>query len=326
MLIESGENWRDAIAKIRVVEDLGIEVVAVPESWKVSAVPWMAAIAVETSKIQICSSILNVWSRTPAAMAQDYAMLEELSEGRMILGLGASGKHLVENFHGVPFEHPLRRIREYVEVFDRLIAGDSCDYDGEIFKLSGGFKVDYNRPRSKVPVYIAALAPNSISQTGAIADGIIPVHWPKDLFPLLRAQLEAGAASAGRPDKKFVLQPHMHVDVLDGTPDDAAKWRSARREIQYYTNRMGSIYADMFERNGFAEEVSRSKAAWAQRDAEGSIAAISDEMVRACQVIGTIEEVREQLKERAALVDIQMVYLPPGDSHAVGRWFEEIMG
>ena len=106
---------------------------------------------------------------------------------------------------------------------------------------------------------------------------------------------------------------------------DAPKWHEARRQIQYYINRMGAVYAHMLERNGYADEVHASQAAWAARDAEASIAAISDDMVRACQCIGSIDEVREQLRERAALVDVQMLYMPPGTPAEVGRWFESVM-
>ena len=319
------DDWRLAIEKIRVLEDLGIEIAATGESWGRSSIPWLGAVAAATSKIRIGTSILNVFSRTPAAIAQDFAMLEDLSGGRMVLGLGSSGQYLVEQYHGVPFDRPLRRLREYVEIFDLLIAGQPSQYDGEVFQLGGGFRIDYDRPRTKVPVLIAAISPKSIRQAGEVADGVIPIHWPVHLFAQLREDLHEGARAAGRPDKTFTIQPHMHVDILDGSEEDAPKWREARRQIQHYINRMGVVYARMLERNGYADEVHASQAAWARRDAEASIAAISDDMVRACQVIGSIDEVREQLKERAALVDVQMLYLPPGDPVEVGRWFESVM-
>lgn len=319
------DDWRLALEKIRVLEDLGIEVVGTGESWGRSSIPWLGAVAAATSRIRISTSILNVFSRTPAAIAQDFAMLEDLSGGRMILGLGSSGQYMVERFHGVPFDRPLRRLREYVEIFDLLIAGQPSQYEGEVFRLGGGFRIDHQRPRAKVPVLIAAISPKSIRQAGEVADGVIPIHWPVHLFAQLRADLHAGAGAAGKPDKTFTIQPHMHVDILDGSEDDAPKWREARRQIQHYINRMGVVYAHMLERNGYADEVHASQAAWARRDAEASIAAISDDMVRACQVIGSIEEVREQLRERAALVDVQMLYMPPGDPIEVGRWFESVM-
>ncbi len=322
-----GDDWRESLKKVRIAEDLGIEFISAGEAWGPSAIPWLAVVATNTSKVTIGTNILNVFSRTPAAIAQEFATLEQLSGGRMALGLGSSGEFVIEHFHGIPFQKPLRRLREYVEIFDILIAGTPLNYDGEIFKLQRAFRLDYERPRTKVPVYIAAITPKSIRQTGAIADGIFPIHWPKDHFESLRADLRAGAAEAGRPaDQPFTIAPYTKVSVLDGSSEDEATWREARRLIQYYVNRMGVFYWQMLTRNGFADEVARSRAAWAARDAEGSIAAISDDMVRACQVIGSVDEVRAQLKERSALgADLQILYMPPGDTPAVGRWLESVL-
>ena len=244
----------------------------------------------------------------------------------MLLGLGSSGEYVIEGLHGIPFKKPLRRIREYVEIFDILISGEKLNYAGEIFDLQRGFRLDYNRPRTKVPVYIAAITPKSIHQTGQIADGIFPIHWPKRLFGQLREDLAAGAKDAGREGREFTIAPYTKTTVLDGSEEDEARWREARQLLQYYINRMGVFYWQMLERNGFADEVAASRAAWAERDAEASIAAISDEMVRECQVIGPIEEVGARLRERdEAGADIQMLYMPPGSPAEVGKWLEAVM-
>ena len=83
-------------------------------------------------------------------------MLDQISEGRAVLGLGSSGERVIEHLHGVPFEKPLRRLRETVEIFDLLISGEKLDYDGELFQLHRGFQLDYDRPRTQIPVWIAA--------------------------------------------------------------------------------------------------------------------------------------------------------------------------
>jgi len=326
LLAGPGDDWRESLEKVRIAEDLGIELVATGEAWGKGSVPWLAALAMNTSKVTIGTSILNTFSRTPAAMAQDFATLEEMSEGRMLLGLGSSGEYVIEGFHGVPFKKPLRRIREYVEIFDILISGEKLNYKGEIFDVQRGFRLDYHRPRTKVPVYVAAITPKSIHQTGQIADGIFPIHWPKRLFKQLRDDLAAGAKDAGREGHAFTIAPYTKTTILDGSEEDEARWREARQLLQYYINRMGVFYWQMLERNGFAEEVAASRAAWAERDAEGSIAAISDEMVRECQVIGPIDEVSARLRERdEAGADIQMLYMPPGNPAEVGKWLEAVM-
>ncbi|MBK32347.1 MAG: hypothetical protein CL771_01665 [Chloroflexi bacterium] len=318
-------NWKESLEKVQIAEDMGVEFIAVGEAWSQSIIPWLSVLATNTKKVRIGSAIHNVFSRTPAALAQEYSMLDELSEGRMVLGLGSSGEFVVEHFHGIPFKKPLTRIREYVEIFDTLISGEALNYEGEIFQMSRGFQLHYNRPRNKIPVYVAAITPKSIHQTGAIADGIYPIHWPRGLFEDLRSSLKEGAATTDTPDKEFTIAPFTKVSILDGTTDDE-KWLEARGLIHHYVNRMGVFYWQMLERNGFEAEVGASRDAWAERDREKSILAISDDMVRECQVIGSIEEVRAQLHERSDLgADVQMLYMPPGSPEDFKSWLSDIL-
>ena len=141
-----GRDWRESIEKVHIAEALGYELVATGEAWGPSTVPWMTLLAAHTRGIQIGTSILNVYSRSPGAIAQEFAMLETLSGGRMVCGLGSSGHRVIEHFHGVPFERPLRRIRETVEIINLLIKGERLDYQGEIFNMQRGFRLDYDRP------------------------------------------------------------------------------------------------------------------------------------------------------------------------------------
>ncbi len=321
-----GSDWRQSLEKVQIAEDLGYELVADGEAWGISAIPWFTILAQNTSKMQIVSSILNCYSRSAAALAQDFAVLDQLSEGRMVLGLGSSGEFVIEHFHGVKFEKPLRRLREYTEIFNMLIAGEPLHYDGQIFKLERGFKLEYERPRTKIPVYIAGITPRSIRQTGEIADGIIPIHWPKGQFAALREQLSEGADAAGRSGAEVTIVAQTQSFVLDGDHDEEA-WQAARQPLFHYINRMGVFYWQMLERNGFEAEVAASKAAWAERDREGAIAAISDDMVREIQVIGPVESVHEQLQERSELgADVQMLNMPRGEAAEVGRRLEALLG
>ena len=191
-----GRDWKAAVERVRIAEELGYEHATTGEAWGASAIPFLTLIAASTSRITLGTSILNCFSRSPAVFAQEFALLDQISSGRTVFGLGSSGANVIEHFHGVPFEKPLRRIRETVEIFDMLIAGERLEYDGEIFKLNRGFQLDAAQPRPKIPVWIAALTPASIRQTGQIADGVIPIHWPRQHFASLRDDLSEAADAA----------------------------------------------------------------------------------------------------------------------------------
>jgi len=320
-----GKDWQAAVERVRIAEDLGYEHVTAGEAWGPSAIPFLTLIAANTSRITLGTSILNCFSRTPAVIAQEFALLDQISGGRTVFGIGSSGANVIEHFHGVPFEKPLRRIRETVEIFDTLIAGERIDYNGEIFQLNRGFQLDASQPRPEIPVWIAALTPASIRQTGEIADGVIPIHWPREHFGSLRDDLSTAAAAAGRTDTSFTIAPFTTVNVLDGT-DDEAKWQDARQILWFYINRMGDFYWQMLVQRGYEEEVVACRDAFAARDTPAAMAAISERMIRDLQCIGPVEEVREQLAERSASgADLQLIYMPRGNVAEAARQLEELI-
>ena len=314
-----GTNWRETVEKVRVAESMGYEMVATGEAWGPSTLPWMTLLATDTEKIQIATSILNVYSRSPAAIAQEFAMLDVLSNGRMVCGLGSSGHRVIEHFHGIEFKTPLRRLREYVEIINKLVAGDRLEYAGKIFQMSRGFRLDYDRPRAHIPIYIAAITPKSILQTGEIADGIFPIHWPSKRFRDLRQSLSKGAALANRDAARITVAPFTNVYVL-GEGNDEQVWMSARAPLFHYINRMGDFYWNMLASSGFEEEVLASREAWKNRDRNGAFAAISENMVKEIQVIGRRDELAEQLSNRAKLgADIQLIPMPSGSLSEVAQ-------
>ena len=326
VLAGMGADWQESVEKVRIAESLGYELVATGEAWGPSTVPWITLLAAHTESIRIGTSILNVYSRSPGAIAQEFAALEMISGGRMVCGLGSSGHRVIEHFHGVPFKKPLRRIREYVEIINRLIKGERLEYEGELFSLQRGFRLDYDRPRDHVPVYIAAITPKSIRQTGEIADGIFPIHWPKGRFSSLQKDLDDAATAAGRPANSVTIAPFTNVYVQDGKNDDAF-WQAARQPLFHYINRMGDFYWNMLADNGFEAEVSASRDAWRARDRDGAMAAISTDMVREIQVIGPMASVAEQLAERSASgAELQMVQMPGGSATEAGKRLEALLG
>ena len=320
-------DWRDTLEKIKIAEDLGYEMVSTGEAWGHSVLPWLTVIAANTETMQIGTGILNTFSRTPAAIAQEFATLETISGGRMVCGLGSSGNLVIEGFHGVAFDRPLRRIREYTEIIKMLLRGERLHYEGEIYDLQRGFRLLGHEPvRENLPVWIAAITPRSIQQTGEIADGIYPIHWPRRGFEPLKRQLAGASRDAGRPEDSVTVAPFTNVYVT-GEGDDESVWRNARQPLFHYTNRMGSFYWQMLSRSGFESEINESRAAWADRDSEGALMAFSESMVREIQVIGPIASVPEQLQARSdAGADLQMIPMPRGTPSEVGRRLEQYLG
>ena len=132
-------------------------------------------------------------------------------------------------------------------------------------------------------------------------------------------------AAAGRTDATFTIAPFTTVNVLDGV-DDEAKWDAARQILWFYINRMGVFYWQMLAERGYEAEVATCRAAFADRDTPGAMAAISERMIRDLQCIGPVEEVREQLRARAeAGADVQLIYMPRGDVAETGRQLEELI-
>lgn len=320
-------DWRETLEKVKIAEGLGYEMVSTGEAWGPSVLPWLTVIAANTERMQIGTGILNVFSRSPAAIAQEFATLEMISGGRMVCGLGSSGNLVIEGFHGVEFDRPLRRIREYTEIIKMLLRGERLQYEGEIYRLQRGFRIQYEAQREEVPVWIAAITPRSIQQTGEIADGVYPIHWPRRAFEPLRRQLDGASRDAGREAGSVTIAPFTNVYVLGEGDDDDEVWRRARQPLFHYTNRMGSFYWQMLSRSGFESDVSASRAAWSDQDSEGALMAFSEGMVREIQVIGTLAEVRERLQERSAAgAELQMIPLPGGSVSEVGRRLEAYLG
>src|SRR2546421_11064993 len=154
-------------------------------------------------------------SPPPAVLATTAATLDERSNGRIILGLGPSGANVVEHWHGVPFQKPVKRTREYVEIIRMILRSERLVYHGEFFNLERGFKLRFTPLRPDLPIYIAAMGPKNVLQSGEIADGVLPVYWPGDKWGEMREILDQGAHFAGRPPHSTAIAPYITSIILD---------------------------------------------------------------------------------------------------------------
>lgn len=290
---KSGFDKRELIECVRAADACGYDSFWMPEAWEREAFTILTELAMNTERIHLATGIINVYSRSPALIAMSAATLDEVSGGRFRLGLGTSGARVIEDLHGVRYTKPLIRLRETIQIVRLLLSGERADFDGECFKL-GRFKLGFKPLRADIPLYVAALTPKSLRQIGEIADGWLPTHWPRARLQVGIADIHAGAVGAHRDASRIEIAPFVNVVVSD----DVENARNhARLPLAYYVGGMGDYYHDALARLGFAAEAHRIRDLWQAGRRKSAIAAVTDEMVDAIVICGTLESGRARLDE-----------------------------
>jgi F420-dependent oxidoreductase-like protein len=321
-------EWNAVVEKVKIADELGFDSVWLGESWGYELFTSMGDLARATKRIKIGAGIANIYSRTPALIASTVATLDERSGGRIILGLGPSGANVIEHWHGVPFQKPVKRTREYVEIIRMILREEKLIYHGEFFNLERGFKLRFKPLRADVPIYIAAMGPKNVVQSGEIADGILPVYWPSNKWGELREQLDEGARIARRPPHSAAIAPYITSIILAENADEAARAKArfqAAQPLAYYIGKMGVYYAQMLTRNGFGEDVQAVIEGWKQ-GMKTAVEAVSERMLNATTIIGTAKEVAAKLDQWAESgVDEPLLGMPNGSVDEVGSRLSELM-
>lgn len=321
------EQNKELIKRIQVAEEVGVEAIFTAETWGRDQFSLLTQIALATSKIKLGTGIAPVFGRSPAVLAMTFATLDELSGGRAIIGLGTSGARVIEHWHGQPFEKPLQRIKEVCEIINLIIAGEKVFYDGEIFKLQRGFKLLFNPVRNHIPIYIASIAPKSMEICGEVADGWMPIYWPKSKFKEGLATVGAGQQKAGRPADAVECVASL-TTVIE--PDPAKAKRMAAGPVSWYVTNMGDFYHRMLSRNGFPEEVAAMRKAGEEhrpmpfQTNDEIMAAMGDRMLDETAIYGDLETVALGIEERRKLgVDLPVIGMPQA---ADAKSLERILG
>ncbi len=321
-------DWNAVVEKVRIADELGFDSIWLGESWGYELFTSMADLVRATKRIKIGAGIANIFSRSPALIASTVATLDERSGGRIVLGLGPSGANVIEHWHGVPFEKPVRRTREYVEIIRMILRGEKLVYHGEIFNLERGFKLRFTPPRADLPIYIAAMGPKNVVQSGEIADGVLPVYWPSNKWGEMREQLDEGARIAGRPPHSAAIAPYITSIIMDENATDE-EWAAARfaaaAPLAYYVGRMGVYYAQMLTRNGYGEEVRAVQEAWKQ-GMKSAVQAVTPELLDATAIVGTPRQIVAKLDQWAASgVDEPVLAMPEGSVGEAGEKLSALM-
>lgn len=292
----------------QLAEGLGYDSIWVPEMWGRDAFSILSVIALNTKRIKLGTGIVSVFSRTPAIIAQTIATLDEFSEGRMILGLGTSGPLVIENWHGVKFDQPLRRTRECVDVIRMIISGQRVNYRGDIFGLKN-FTLQFKPFREIIPIYIASIGPKNTSLTGEVADGWIPFLVPTEHYKQSEDYLRAGAKKGGRAFDSIKICPYIPALVSD---DEDASRRLIKDYIAFYIGAMGTFYSQLISRCGFQKEADSIVESWKKGSKEDAIKSVSESLLNSVAVTGPPNVGRDKIEVfRKAGADIPIIIFPP---------------
>jgi F420-dependent oxidoreductase-like protein len=298
-----GLSAQDQLEIVREAERLGYDSVWAAEAYGSDAATVLAWIAGQTERIKIGASIFQIPGRSAAMTAMTAATLDQLSGGRMLLGLGTSGPQVSEGWHGVRFGKQLQRTREYVEVVRMALRRERVEFHGETIDLplpdgpGKALKLTIAPVQERIPIYLAAIGPNNTALTGEIADGWLPIMISPEHLPELRAPLEEGAARAGRTLDDFDISPNVNVNITD----DADAARDAMRPfLALYIGGMGSrernFYNQLVQRYGYGDAAREIQDLYLDGRKDEAAAAIPAELIDEVTLCGTADQVRERLR------------------------------
>jgi len=305
-------------------EKLGLDICWVAEAWGSDAPSALGYIAARTQRMLLGSGVLQVGIRSPVMVAQTAITLSNLSNGRFLLGLGASGPQVIEGLHGVSFSRPLARIRETVDIVRQAYAGGKISHSGKEFQIPrpGGEAVPMRlstRPQHAIPLYLAALSPAMLRLTGEIADGWLGTSFvPEGAAEAYFIHLDEGLAAAGRTRADIDICQGAEV-AFASDEDELHRMVAARKkQLAFSLGGMGSAstnyYNQAYSRQGWADVAVEVRERWQRGDRDGAAHLVTDEMVLATTLVGTEQMVRARLAVwKDAGVDTVRLY-PAGDT------------
>ncbi len=287
---------------VQRAERLGVDMAFSAEAWWSDAATPLAYLADKTERIKLATGIMQVTARTPAMTAMTALTLHDLSGGRFVLGLGASGPQVVEGLHGVSYATPLTRLRETVEICRMVFAGEKVRYDGKVFQLplpdSQGKAIRVAHEPTDVPIYLATLGPNSLRYTGASANGWLGTSFSPDHPQAHLDFIREGASQQTRSLDEINLCVSVRVEIGEDVEEMIAR---RKKGVAFNMGGMGSattnFYNDAFKRAGFAEDAQAVQSLWLAGKRDEAAQRVPDDMVTRFQVLGTRDMVRERLRK-----------------------------
>lgn len=297
---------RAAADQVAALERGGLDVAWVAEAYGFDSPTLMGYLAAKTDRVQIGSAILNIYSRTPALIAQTAAGLDSISGGRAILGLGASGPQVIEGWHAVPYDRPLGRTREVIDICRRAWRREVITNDGiyqiplptdQGTRLGKPLKMLTHPVRSEIPIYLAALGERNVQMTAELADGWLPILFvPEKAREVWGAPLAAGAAK--RSQDRAPLE--IAAGGMLAIGEDVASLRDAARPfVALYVGGMGAkgrnFYNDLAKRYGYEKEAELIQELYLSGRKDEAAAAVPAELVELMNLVGPASYVKERI-------------------------------
>ena len=321
-------GFKESAAQVARMEKAGLDLVWVAEAYGFDAPSLMGYLAASTETVQIASGILPIYTRTPTLLAMTAAGIDALSGGRCQLGLGASGPQVIEGWHGVPYDKPLGRTREIIEICRQVwareerLVHDGASYplplpEGQGTGLGKPLKIIAHPVRPRIPIWVASLGPKNVEMTAEVAEGWMPLFYlPEKAKEVWGADIDAGLAK--RDASLGPLQVAAGGVVAIG--DDVAGIRDmARPMIALYVGGMGAkgrnFYNDLVCRYGFEQEAAEIQDLYLDGHKDEAAALVPDELLEATTLCGPEGYVRDRIEayRDAGVTHLTITPVPTGD-------------
>ena len=295
-------DWNALTTYALEAERMGVTTAWTAEAWAHDAATPLAYLAAKTDRIRLGSGIFQIGTRTPALVGMTALTLDSMSNGRFVLGLGTSGPQVIEGWHGVPFDRPIRRTRELIEIVRMVLRGQVVAYDGEIHELplsnGEGKALRSSAPTAEnLPIYVAALGPKNLELTGELADGWLAASFIPEQGHIFFDSIRKGAERVGRTLDDIDLQAGGGVQFTD---DIDSVMEARKRGLAFSLGAMGSrqnnFYNAAYRRQGFADEASEIQKLYLDGKRDEARALVPDEMVRLTSIVGTEEQVADRIR------------------------------
>ncbi|MCA1004540.1 LLM class F420-dependent oxidoreductase [Rhodococcus hoagii] len=305
-------GFTETVEEVADLERAGLDIVFVPEAYSFDAVSQIGFLAAKTSTVELASGIFQIYTRTPSLTAMTAAGLDYVSNGRFVMGIGASGPQVIEGFHGVKYDAPLGRTRELVDICRQVWRREKVEYQGKYYQvplpadqgtgLGKPLKLINHPVRDRIPIVIASLGPKNVALTAEIAEGWEPIFFhPEKADAVWGDALAAGKAK--RDPSLGDLQIYASPTLAIGDDvEPMLQW--IKPHLALYIGGMGAkgknFYNDLACRYGYEEEAEKIQDLYLAGKKDEAAAAVPDELVRAISLIGTESYVKERVAAFAA--------------------------